>query len=91
MHESSLSEDETDVGIKNIDVDCSGLRKEEWLNIHVMLVNATGQNVAKWICRNVNPMDCVEDKCLREDNVGVFIMEPLEGMIDMRWVFSLQM
>jgi hypothetical protein len=29
MHESSLSEDETDVGIKNIDVDCSGLRKEE--------------------------------------------------------------
>jgi hypothetical protein len=45
----------------------------------------------KRICRNVNPMDCVEDKCLGEDNVGVLVMEPLQGMMDMGWVFSLRM
>ena len=56
-----------------------------------MLVNATGQYVAKRICGNVNPMDCMEDKCLGVDNVGVFIMEPLEGMMDMGWIFSLRM
>ena len=55
-----------------------------------MLVNAYGQNVAKRICRNVDPMDCVEDKCLGVDNVGVLIMEPLEGMMDMGWMFSLR-
>ena len=36
-------------------------------------------------------MDCVEDKCLGVDNVGVLIMEPLEGMMDMGWMFSLRM
>jgi hypothetical protein len=51
----------------------------------------TGQNVAKGICCNLNPMDCVEDKCLGIDNVGVLIMEPLEGMMDMGWMFSLRM
>ena len=84
-----VTEKENDVGIEDIDVDCSRLRREEWLNILAMLVNATAQNVAKGICRNVDPMDCVEDKCLGVDNVGVLIMEPLEGMMDMRWMFSL--
>jgi hypothetical protein len=91
LSEAVFTEDETDVGIEDIDVDCSGLRREEWLNKPVMLVNATGQNVAKGICRNVNPMDCVEDKCLGEDNVGVLIMEPLQGMMDLGCVFSLRM
>jgi hypothetical protein len=47
--------------------------------------------VAKGICCNINPMDCVEDKCLGINNVGVIIMEPLEGMMDMGRVFSLRM
>ena len=86
-----FTEEENDVGIEDIDVDCSGLRREEWLNNPVMLVNATGQNVGKRICRNVDPMDCVEDKYLGVNNVGVLIMEPLEGMMDMGWMFSLRM
>ena len=91
LSEAVFTEDDTDVGIEDIDEDCSGLRREEWLHIPVMLVNATGQNVAKGICSNVNPIDCVEDKCLGVDNVGVLIMEPLEGMMDMGWMFSLRM
>jgi len=96
MQGSSLSdavftEDDTDAGIEDIDVDCSGLGREKWLHSPVMLVNDTGQNVAKGICCNVNPMDCVEDKCLGIDNVGVIIMEPLEGMMDIGRVFSLRM
>jgi hypothetical protein len=95
MQGSSLSEAvfmevDTNASIEDIDVDCSGLRKDEWLHIPVMLVNTTGQNVANFFCCNVNPMDCVEDKCLGIDNVGVLIMEPLEGMIDMEWVASLR-
>jgi hypothetical protein len=91
LSEAVFTEDETDAGIEEIDVDCSGLRREEWLHTPVMLVNVTGQNVAKRICCNVNPMDCVEDKCLGIDNVGVLIMEPLEGMMDVGWMFSLRM
>ena len=91
LSEAVFTEDDTDVGLEHIDEDCSGLRREEWLHIPVMLVNATGQNVAKGICSNVNPIDCVEDKCLGVDNVGVLIMEPLEGMMDMGWMFSLRM
>ena len=90
LSEAVFTEEENDVGDEDVDVDCSGLKREEWLNIPVMLVNASGQNVAKGICRNVDPMDCVEDKCLGVDNVGVLIMEPLEGMMDMGWMFSLR-
>ena len=61
------------------------------MNIPVMLVNAHGENVAKGICRNVNPMDCVEDKCLGPDHVGILIMEPIEGMMDMGSMYSLRM
>ena len=85
-----FTEEENDVGIEDIDVDCNRLKREEWLNIPVMLENATGQNVAKKICRNVDPMDCVEDKCLGVDNVGVLIMEPFEGMMDTGLMFSLR-
>ena len=60
------------------------------MNIPVMLVNVDGENVAKGICQIVNPMDCVEDKCLGVDHVGVLIMEPLEGMMDMGSMFSLR-
>ena len=84
LSEAVFTEEETDVGSEEVDVDCSGL------NILVMLVNASGQNVAKRICRNVDPTDCVEDKCIGADNVGVLIMEPLEGMMDMGWMFSLR-
>jgi hypothetical protein len=91
LSEAVFTEDDTDAGIEDIDVDCSGLRREEWLHTPVMLVIDTGQNVAKGICCNVNPMDCVEDNCLGIDNIGVLIMEPLEGMMDMGWVFSLRM
>jgi hypothetical protein len=91
LSEAVFTEDDTDAGIEDIDVDCSGLRREEWLHTPVMLVNDIGQNVAKGICCNVNPMDCVEDNYLGLDNVGVLIMEPLEGMMDMGWVFSLRM
>ena len=90
LSEAVFTEEEAEVGIDDSDEDCSGLRREEWLNVPVVLVNATGQNVAKGICRNVDPMDCVEDKCLGADNVGVLIMEPLEGMMDMGWMFSLR-
>ena len=72
-------------------MECSGLQREQWVNIPVMLVNAHGENVAKGICRNVDPMDCVEDKCLGVDHVGVLIMEPIEGMMDMDLIFSLRM
>jgi hypothetical protein len=61
------------------------------LHIPVVLVGADGQNVAKGICRNINPMDCMEDKPLGLDHVGVLIMEPLEGMMDMGAMFSLKM
>ena len=47
LSEAVFTEDDTDVGIEDIDEDCSGLKREEWLHISVMLVNATGQNVAK--------------------------------------------
>ena len=47
LSEAVFTEEENDVGIDDIDVDCNGLRREEWLNIPVMLVNETGQNVAK--------------------------------------------
>lgn len=70
---------------------CSGLSREQWVNIPVMLVNAHGENVAKGVCRNVDPMDCVEDKCLGPDHVGVLIMEPVEGMMDPGSMFSLRM
>ena len=90
LSEAVFTEEENEVGIEDTDADCSGLKREEWVNIPVMLVNANGQNVAKAICRNINPMDCVEDKCLGVDNVGVLIMEPLEGMMDMGSMFSLR-
>ena len=90
LSEAVFTEEEDDVVSEDVDPDCSGLRREEWLNIPVMLVNGSGENVAKGICRNVDPMDCVEDKCIGADNVGVLIMEPLEGMMDMGWMFSLR-
>jgi hypothetical protein len=47
MQGSSLSEvvfteDDTDAGIEDVDVDCSGLERDEWLYTPVMLVNDTG-------------------------------------------------
>lgn len=91
---SSLSEavfsEEENVVHEDIDQSCSGLHREDWVNIHVMLVNEYGDNMAKNICRNVNPIDCVKDKCLRIDHVGVLIMEPIEGMMDMGAMFTLR-
>ena len=75
---------------EDIDENCSGLRREDWVNIPVMLVNEDGHNMAKGICRNVNPIDCVEDKCLGIDHVGVLIMEPIEGMMDVGAMFALK-
>ena len=90
LSEPVFTKEEDDVVSEDVDPDCNGLRREERLNIPVMLVNASGENVAKRICRNVDPMDCVEDKCIGANNVGVLIMEPLEGMMDMGWMFSLR-
>ena len=94
MQGSSLSEavfsEDNDIHVEDIDQNCSGLQREDWVNIPVMLVNEDGQNMAKGICRNVNPIDCVEDKCLGNDHVGVLIMEPIEGMLDMGAMFALR-
>ena len=91
LSEAVFTEEEPEVGIEDIDVQCSGLKRDEWVNIPVLLVDEYGENVAKGICRNVNPMDCVQDKCLGVDNVGVLIMEPIEGMMDMGSMFALKM
>ena len=91
LSEAVFTEDEAEDSFQDIDVDCSGLTREEWVNVPVMLVNVDGQNVAKGICRNVDPYDCVEDKCLGLDHVGVLVMEPIEGMMDMGSMFSLRM
>jgi hypothetical protein len=61
------------------------------VNKPVLLVDAYGENVAKIIFRNVNPMDCVEDKCLGGNHVGILIMKPLEEMMEMGSMFSLRM
>lgn len=65
---SSLSEavfsEDNDIHVEDIDQNCSGLQREDWVNILVMLVNEDGHNKAKGICCNVNPIDYVEDKCL---------------------------
>lgn len=91
---SSLSDavfsEEENVPVDDIDPSCTGLRRDDWVNIPVMLVNEYGQNMAKGICRNVNPIDCVKDKCLGLDHVGVLIMEPIEGMMDMGAMFALR-
>ena len=91
LSEAVFTDEEADDTLQDIDVECSGLTREEWVNIPVMLVNADGRNVAKGICRNVNPSDCVEDKCLGLDYVGVLVMEPIEGMMDMGSMFSLRL
>lgn len=93
MQGSSLSDavlSEEDDILDNIDENCSGLRREDWVNITVMLVDEDGHNMAKGICHNVNPIDCVEDKCLGTDHVGVLIMEPIEGMMDIGAMFALK-
>lgn len=55
-----------------------------------MLVKEDGQNMTKGICCNVNPIECVEDKYLGKNHVGVLIMKPIEGMMDMGVMFSLR-
>ena len=59
-----------------------------------MLVNEYKDNIAKDIFRNMNPIKCVEDECLRIDHVGVLIikitMEPIEGTMDMGVMFALR-
>lgn len=90
LSEGVFTDEETEESIQDIDVECNGLTREEWVNIPVMLVNADGENVAKGICRNVNPADCVEDMCLGLDYIGVLVMEPIEGMMDMGSMFSLR-
>ena len=79
-----------DVQIEGVDEDCSGIRREEWTNIPLLLVNDDGNEMAKGICRNWNPVDCVDDKPLGESDIGVLIMEPAEGMMDMGAMFSLR-
>lgn len=40
-----------------------------------MLVNEYGDNIAKYIFRNMNPIKCVEDECLGIDHVDVLIIK----------------
>jgi hypothetical protein len=80
LSDAIFSEDET-VPVEDIDPNCSGLHRDDWVNKPVMLVNERG---------HVNPIDCVEDKCLGPDHVGVLIMEPIDGMMDMGAMFSLR-
>ena len=47
LFDAVFTEEENDVDNEDVDVDCSGLKREEWLNIPVILVNAFEQNVAK--------------------------------------------
>lgn len=86
-----FTKEENDVGIEDVDIDCTGLEREEQVHIPVMRINENGQNLTKNICHNINPMDCMEDKCLGVDHVGVFIMEPWEKMLDMGSTFSLRL
>ena len=91
LSEAVFTDEDAVDSLQDIDVKCSGLTREDWVNKPVMLVNAGGENVAKGICRNVLPSDCVDDKCLGLDHVGVLVMEPIEGMMDMGSMFSLRM
>ena len=42
LSEAVFTEEETKVNIEDIDVECSGPKKEEWVDILVMLVNEDG-------------------------------------------------
>ena len=72
-------------------VECTGLSRASWVNLDVVLHNDNGVAVAEGICRNTNPQDCVDEKHLGPDDVGVVILESLvHSEVDPTHRFSLR-
>ena len=72
-------------------VECTGLSRASWVNLDVVLHNDSGVAVAEGICRNTHPEDCVDEKHLGPDDVGVVILESLvHSEVDPTHRFSLR-
>ena len=44
---------------------CQGYSREEWVDLDVIMVNRCGVPVADGVCRNSDPMDCIDANPLR--------------------------
>lgn len=60
------------------------------MNVLLLLVNEYGVEVGGGICRNSNPIDCIDKHALGDDDIEVLIMDPVEGMMDVHAIFSLR-
>jgi hypothetical protein len=58
-------------------VECAGLSRASWVNLDVLLLNESGVVVAKGICRNTHPQDCIDEKPLDTEDIGIVILESL--------------
>ena len=76
--------------IEEVDANCNGLYREDWLNMFLLLVNEHGNKVGGGIYRNSNPIDCIDEYALGDDGIGVPIIKRVEGMIDVREILSLR-
>ena len=64
---------------------CAGFRREQWVDFDVVLLNELGVPVVNGICRNSNPLECIDANPLGLDDVGVFLefFASIRGPVDM--------
>lgn len=48
------------------------------MNVLLLLVNEYGVEVGGGICRNSNPIDCIDKHALGDDDIEVLIIDPVE-------------
>ena len=88
-------EHETTIGVANVEDEflppCEGYSREQWIDLDVVLVNGCGVPVADGVCRNSNPIDCIDANPLGEEDVGVCILNSLDPLeVPHGWRFSLR-
>lgn len=60
----------------DIDANCSGLHRDDWLNILLLLINEHEDEVGGGICKNFNPSNCIDERAFGDDDIGVYIIDP---------------
>lgn len=82
--------DKDEVHIKDINENCSIIQQKVWMNIFLLFFYEWSNKVGVGICMNSNPIDCIYYRPHKNENIGIFIINPIEEMMDMSSIFPLR-